>query len=168
MAKALALKPLNRSNDALLLEIAAATEDPKIDSKLARKLMGAANQTEKTKKAYLAAFAVGSGDGGGGEQVTLRVTTCFDLSSMSVAEVDRGLADEDVAKAWLVEIGGNAAAEALGAVECRDAEGTKARTATVVLTLRAVSGLEPGAKFRAHATPAGYRATDDGVFRLIG
>ncbi len=59
VAKVLDLKPLTRTNELLLADIVAATADPtKIDAKTAGRIMAAALQPNKTKKDFLAAFAV--------------------------------------------------------------------------------------------------------------
>src|SRR5690606_359361 len=97
------LAPYNRKNEVFLPEIAAATANADaIDSKTAAKLMAAVQRPQKTNAAFLEAFAVGVG---GGETVTLRATTCFDLASLDAAEIDGSFLHQPIAKEWLRELG---------------------------------------------------------------
>lgn len=168
VAKVLGLGPYNRKNEAFLPEIAAATADPKaIDAKTAAKLMGAANQRKKTKGAFLEAFAVGMGAAGEGETLTLRVTTCFDRSSLSAEDLDWSFGSEQIVKEWLAALGLEDPEGAWVACEVAEAKGRKERTAKVVVTLARPSGLEVGQSARSSVVPVGFRELGTQIVRSI-
>lgn len=169
VAKALGLAPYNRKNNVFLPESTAATADPKaINSKLAAKLMGAANQRKKTKGAFLEAFAVGLGGGtGGGETLTLRVKTCFDRSSMTAEEVDWSFSNESIVKGFLRALGLSDVDGLFVGCEVAGAKGRKERTATVTVTLSGSSGAEAGASARAAIAPVGFQEVGGRVVRSI-